>query len=312
VSGAVPDGRLDLGVGAGGPASPVLPSRAPGGTIGAAPAPLKAVTAVRALAVRADHHLEVPEQLATEEPLEIRAAGPGQDSAPVAVTMRTPGDDFDLAVGFLLTEGLVERNEVAAVAYCAEVEPDRRWNTVTVALTRPWDAEANRRAFDATASCGVCGKATIDDVEVACPVVPLGDPVPASLLVSLPDRLREAQRVFDRTGGLHAAGLFTPDGQLRCLREDVGRHNAVDKIVGRGLLHPAAQAPGGVLVVSGRVSFEIVQKAAMAGIGILVAVSAPSSLAVAAADRLGVTVAGFVREGRMNVYSHPERVLLED
>lgn len=273
--------------------------------------PLKPVTALRAIAVRSDHHLETPEQVVTEEPLEIRAAGPGQPSMPVAVTMRTPGDDFELAVGFLLTEGLVTPDEVAAVAYCAEVEDDRRWNTVTVALTRPWDPEANRRAFDATASCGVCGKATIDDVELSCPVVPASDAIPASLLVDLPDRLRQAQRVFERTGGLHAAGLFTPQGELRCLREDVGRHNAVDKVIGRGRLHPPSRVAGGVLVVSGRVGFEIVQKAAMGGIGLLVAVSAPSSLAVAAANRLGVTVAGFVRNGRMNVYSHPERVRLE-
>lgn len=258
-----------------------------------------------------DHHLETPEQVATEEPLEIRAAGPGQRSTPVAVTMRTPGDDFELAVGFLTTEGLVVPREVAGVAYCADVEVERRWNTVTVALTRLWDPEANRRAFDATSSCGVCGKATIDDVELACPVVPAGEPIPASLLVGLPDRLRKAQRVFERTGGLHAAGLFTAEGELRCLREDVGRHNAVDKVIGRGLLWPPSRAPHGVLVVSGRVSFEIVQKAAMGGIGLVAAVSAPSSLAVEAADRLGVTVAGFVREGRMNVYTHPERVDLD-
>jgi FdhD protein len=270
------------------------------------------VTSVRAVAVRADHHLEVPEELATEEPLEIRAAGPGQPTRPVAVTMRTPGQDFDLAVGFLLTEGLIRAEEITGVAYCAEVDPELRWNTVTVALRRPWQEDAGRRAFGATASCGVCGKATIGDVELRCPTVPAGRKVAASLLLTLPDRLRVAQRVFDRTGGLHAAGLFSPGGELRCLREDVGRHNAVDKVIGRQALHPSPTAgEDRILAVSGRLSFEIIQKAAMAGIAVLSAVSAPSSLAVQAADRLGVTVAAFVRDGRMNLYSHPERVDLD-
>jgi FdhD protein len=280
---------------------------------GVAERPPGAVTSVRAIAVRSDRHLEVPEQVATEEPLEIRAAGPGQSTRPVAVTMRTPGHDFDLAVGFLLTEGLIGPEEITGVAYCAEVEPELRWNTVTVALRRPWVDDASRRAFLTTSSCGVCGKATIEDVELRCPVVPPGPVVPASLLISLPDRLRQAQRIFDRTGGLHAAGLFDAEGNLCVLREDVGRHNAVDKVVGRRALHPGGSGAGDpILVVSGRLSFEIVQKAAMAGIAILVAVSAPSSLAVQAAERLGVTVAGFVRDGRMNIYSRVERVSLDD
>lgn len=165
----------------------------------------------------------------------------------------------------------------------------------------------------ATSACGVCGKSSIDAVELSCPVVAPGPTIAASLITHLPDRLRAGQRVFESTGGLHAAGLFDGAGELSCLREDVGRHNAVDKVVGnRVLTGGLPPAPGGaILMVSGRVSFEIVQKAAMAGVGVLAAVSAPSSLAVTAADRLGLTIAGFVRGGRYNVYTHPERIDLD-
>lgn len=269
-------------------------------------APLRAVTDVRAVKVRPGRSLELPDRLTTEEPLEIRAAGPGQESEPVAVTMRTPGHDFELAVGFLVSEGLVTPPEVAAVGYCDAADPDNRFNTVTVSLRRPWQAPTTR-TFVASSSCGVCGKTGIDQVELACPVLPAGVPVPAAVVPTLPDSLRAAQRVFDRTGGLHAAGLFGPDGALLCAREDVGRHNAVDKVAGWTVLSGAPPA-GAALAVSGRVSFEIVQKTAMAGVAVLAAVSAPSSLAVAAAERLGVAVAAFVRGGGYNVYSHPERL----
>lgn len=276
---------------------------------GATPRP---VTDVRVVAVRPGRHLELPERLATEEPMEVRAAGPGEESEAVAVTMRTPGHDFELAAGFMVTEGLASPSEISAVAYCDAAEVgDGRFNAVTVSISSPWQG-APRRNFLSTSSCGVCGKTSIDHVEVACPEVPAGPPVPASLISTLPERLRQAQRVFDQTGGLHAAGLFSPRGDLLALREDVGRHNAIDKVVGWGALRRVPPAPGCVLMVSGRVSFEVTQKAAMAGIGVIAAVSAPSSLAVDAACRLGVSVAGFVRGGNFNIYSHPERIALNE
>jgi len=270
-------------------------------------------TAVRVLAVRADHHLEMPDQVATEEPMQIRAAGPGQRPAPIAVTMRTPGHDFDLAVGFLLTEGLITgRGDVAAVKYC-DLPDDmaQRFNTVTVELTRRLPEDRAARSFAVNASCGVCGKATVDQVMIACPALPPAAPVPCSLIAELPDRLRAEQRLFDRTGGLHAAAIVDPadpHGGLVAVREDVGRHNAVDKLAGHALLDGQLPLTGRLLVVSGRVSFEIVQKAAMAGLAVIVAISAPSSLAVDTAERLGVTVAGFVRGDRFNIYSHAERI----
>ncbi len=253
---------------------------------------------------------ERPDTLATEEPMEIRAGGPGQEAASVAVTMRTPGGDFELAAGFLFTEGLVAPGEVRRVAYCDDLADDeQRYNVVTVTLTRSFDHAALRRNFYATSSCGICGKAALDDVAVHCEVVADGPTVPAEVLVSLPERLRAKQRVFERTGGLHAAGLFTRDGELVSLREDVGRHNAVDKVIGEHVLDGTVPISGHILQVSGRLSFEIVQKAAVAGISIVSAVSAPSSLAVSAGDRFGLTLVGFVRDGRCNVYTRPERVL---
>jgi FdhD protein len=272
----------------------------------------RTVTPARVIAVRPGRHLHVPDRLATEEPMEIRAAGPGQEPRAVAVTMRTPGHDFELAVGFLVTEGLIAGGrDVATVRYCdLPADEEQRFNIVTVGLTTDFDPGGYDRAFCATSSCGTCGKATLDQVEVWCP--PLEDPVrvPGSLVPALPGRLREAQRLFDQTGGLHAAGLFDSAGRLQCLREDVGRHNAVDKVVGHAALAGTLPLRGRILMVSGRVSFEIVQKAAVAGIPFVAAVSAPSSLAVEAADRLGVSLAGFVRGDSYNLYSHPERVEL--
>jgi FdhD protein len=245
--------------------------------------------------------------------MEIRVGGPGQEAEPVAVTMRTPGHDFELAAGFMITEGLARPREISSVAYCDAVGLDGgRYNTVTVSLSRRWLPVGPGRQFTATASCGICGKASIDQVELSCPVVMGADPVPASLISALPDRLRQSQQVFERTGGLHAAGLFDPDGVVSSVREDVGRHNAVDKVAGHVVLGSGPvgipELAGWVLMVSGRVSFEIVQKAALCGIGTIAAVSAPSSLAVEAAERLGVAVAGFVRGGSFNVYSHSERL----
>jgi FdhD protein len=268
------------------------------------------VTPVRVVAVHGDARSERADALATEEPLEIRAQGPGQDGQRVAVTMRTPGGDFELAAGFLFTEGLVAPDDVRRVAYCDDLDDEeQRYNVVTVTLAQPFDADTLSRNFYATSSCGVCGKASLDDIAVRCDVVPAGFTVDAGVLVSLPDRLREAQRVFERTGGLHAAGLFDREGTVLSVREDVGRHNAVDKVIGEQLLAGRVPLADRVLQVSGRASFEIVQKAAVAGIPVVSAVSAPSSLAVDAGDRLGVTVVGFVRDGRCNVYTHPDRVV---
>jgi FdhD protein len=267
-------------------------------------------TDVQVVAVRPEHHLVKPDRLATEEPMEVRAAGPGQEPVPVAVTMRTPGHDFELAAGFLITEGLVtDPAAVASVRYC-ELGPgqEQQYNVVTVRLNHAWDPACVVRHFAATSSCGTCGKATLDQVEVVCPPVGPGEALRRDLITQLPERLRAEQRLFDATGGLHAAGLFDRTGSLVCLREDVGRHNAVDKVVGFAALAGRLPLSGHVLMVSGRVSFEIVQKAALAGVPVVGAVSAPSSLAVAAGERLGVTVVGFVRGGSFNIYSHPERI----
>jgi FdhD protein len=240
-----------------------------------------------------------------EEPLEIRLNGDR-----VAVTMRTPapGEDAELALGFLLGEGIL--TGPAAVARAVECRTgDADGSAVDVRL-RPGASPAAgwQRNFYATSSCGICGKASVDAVRVAAGTVAAGPVVEASTLIQLPDSLRQAQRVFERTGGLHAAGLFDADGGLAILREDVGRHNAVDKVVGERYLAGHIPADGTILQVSGRASFEIVQKAAVAGIPIVSAVSAPSSLAVEAAERFGMTLVGFVRDGRANVSSKPERV----
>ncbi|MGH9055404.1 MAG: formate dehydrogenase accessory sulfurtransferase FdhD [Acidimicrobiales bacterium] len=273
------------------------------------------VTPVQAIKVRPGRSARLPEMLATEEPMEIRVAGPGQEPVPVAVTMRTPGNDFELATGFLVTEGLASPAEVAGAGYCDSVrDEEARFNTVTVALHRRWERTGPVRAFTASASCGVCGKTSIGEVELSCQAVAPAVPVPASLISAMPARLRETQRVFEQTGGLHAAGLFGADGSLWWVREDIGRHNAVDKIAGRTVIAGKAgedvpdPVAACVLMVSGRVSFEIVQKVAMMGVGVVAAVSAPSSLAVAAAERLGVAVVGFVRDGSYNIYSGAERL----
>jgi FdhD protein len=252
---------------------------------------------------------ERTDTLAAEEPLEIRVQAPGQEQQPVAVTMRTPGGDFELAVGFLFTEGLIAPGDVSRVAYCDTLPgEDQHYNVVSVTLHRPFDMDRVKRNFYATSSCGVCGKAALDDIEVRCAPVADGPTVAAEVVLGLPDALRKAQKVFARTGGLHAAGLFTPDGTLTSVREDVGRHNAVDKVIGEQVLAGRTPLAEHVLQVSGRLSFEIVQKAAVAGIPIVSAVSAPSSLAVEAGERFGMTLVGFVRDGRLNVYTRPERI----
>ncbi len=268
------------------------------------------VTRTRLVAVElGDGRRRTADALATEEPLEIRVDAPGMEQRAVAVTMRTPGSDFELAAGFLHTEGLVAAtDDVAGVRYCDVPRAEQQYNVVTVALRRPYDAALLQRNFYTTSSCGVCGKASLDSIAVRCAPVAEGPELAEAIVVALPDRLREAQRVFDRTGGLHAAGLFDTAGTLLELREDVGRHNAVDKLVGHALLTGALPLSERVLMVSGRLSFEIVQKAAVAGIPIVCAVSAPSSLAVDAGRRFGMTLVGFLRGSRFNIYTHAERI----
>jgi len=272
--------------------------------------PRRNITRAKVAAVRSGTSTERTDVLVTEEPMEIRVEGPAQAAVSVAVTMRTPGGDFELAAGFLFTEGLIGgREDVRTISYCEDLSPDeQRYNVVTVKLAGAFDAERLKRNFYATSSCGICGKAALEHIEVACAPVGPGPQVSGRVIGSLPTALRQQQRVFEQTGALHAAGLFAPDGRMLALREDIGRHNAVDKIVGEALLAGALPLSGRILFVSGRASFEIVQKAATAGVPIVAAVSAPSSLAVEAAERFGMTVVGFVREDRFNVYSHPERV----
>jgi FdhD protein len=266
----------------------------------------------RVLAVENGAGRERSDRLAGEEPLEIRAAGPRQEAVRVAVTMRTPGNDFELAAGFLHSEGLLSSPaELAEIKYCTDIElGEQAYNVVTVHLRRPFEAELVQRNFGVTSACGVCGKASIDSIEVASAPLREGPVVQATTIAELPERLRAAQRTFDRTGGLHATGLFTAEGELVLVREDVGRHNALDKAIGNRLLAGETPLGGTVALVSGRASFELVQKAAVAGIPMLCAVGAPSSLAVDAARRLGLTLVGFLRDGRFNVYSGASRVAL--
>ncbi len=256
-----------------------------------------------------DRVLERPDKLVTEEPMEIRVHGPGQEPEALAVTMRTPGNDFELAVGFCFTEGILERaTDLDTVAYCLAGHGEQEYNIVTVKLRRPASLAGHERNFAANASCGLCGKTTLDQVAQRCAPVGEGPMVTQSVLTKLPARLRAAQVVFESTGGLHAAASFTPNGDLEALREDIGRHNALDKLIGHALLERKLPLADDVLLVSGRVSFEIVQKAAAAGIAIVCAVSAPSSLAVDAAQEFGQTLVGFLRDERANIYTHPERV----
>lgn len=260
--------------------------------------------------------------LVAEEPLEIRLAG-----RPLAITMRTPGDDFALAAGFLVSEGVLARGEeLASVTYCAGATAGAAGgnttggNTYNVVDVRPAAGVVLpritlERNVYTTSSCGLCGKASLDAVRTTTrwPVtVDDGMRLTPGVLAALPERLRAGQRVFDRTGGLHAAALFTPEGELIDLREDVGRHNAVDKLVGRALRQERLPLAGTVLMVSGRASFELAQKAAMAGIPVLAAVSAPSSLAVDLAAESGMTLVGFLRGDSMNVYAGEHRIALDD
>jgi FdhD protein len=244
------------------------------------------------------------DELAVEEPLEIRLGGQA-----VAVTMRTPvpGQDAELALGFLIGEALVSAENVERVGECRAPEGD---GGIADVRLRPGTAAASgwQRRFYATSSCGICGRASIEAVRLAAPTVPDGPTLTEAVLSSLPQKLRSAQRVFDRTGGLHAAALFDPAGKLLLVREDVGRHNAVDKLVGRSGMDGLLPLEASVLMVSGRASFEIVQKALLAGIPVVAAVSAPSSLAVRLARESNMTLVGFLRGDGFNVYAGRERV----
>ncbi len=275
--------------------------------------PTRHVTTTRIVAVRGSSLEFRGDRVVGEEPLEIRAAGPGQEPIAVAITMRTPGHEAELAVGFLRTEGLIAGPELLRTTFGDPTAMNQPDDQVTVHLARPFDASrVAERHFVATASCGICGKASLDEVVVRSDPIPDGPVVTRSVILALPDLLRAAQRAFDETGGLHAAGLFSPAGELLALREDVGRHNALDKLVGSQVLAKAMPLHDRILMVSGRVSFEIVQKAAVAGLPIVCAVSAPSDLAIQAADRLGVTLVGFLRGDGFNIYAHDERIDLRD
>jgi FdhD protein len=272
----------------------------------------------RVLRVRDGAASHRADTLVAEEPLEIRLNG-----KPLAITMRTPGDDFALAAGFLVSEGVLGRaDELANIVYCAgaTVDGSNTYNIVDVRLAQgvPIPDITLERNVYTTSSCGLCGKASLDAVRTQArwPIADAPDAPPirldTELLAALPDRLRTAQQVFDRTGGLHAAALFTTDGELLDVREDVGRHNAVDKLVGRALQQGLLPLADKVLLVSGRASFELAQKAVMAGIPVLAAVSAPSSLAVDLAAESNLTLVGFLRGSSMNVYAGEQRIALRE
>jgi FdhD protein len=256
---------------------------------------------------------ERPDTLAAEEPLEIRVGPAREKRAPLAVTMRTPGDDVDLAIGFLLTEGIIRSaDDVLTAQLCAGADTPNTFNVVDVVLSDevpPPETDPSRH-FYTTSSCGVCGKASIDSVRVRSRYDIASDQLmlPAATIAMLPERLRAAQRTFDATGGLHAAGLFDADGQPVCVREDVGRHNAVDKVIGWATRGGQVPLAAHVLLVSGRASFELTQKAALAGVPLLAAVSAPSTLAVDLAAEAGMTLVGFLRGQTMNVYTGAHRI----
>ena len=253
-----------------------------------------------------------PDVLATEEPMEIRLIS-GDAKKTVAVTMRTPGSDFELAAGFLYGEGIVSsRDDIKKISYCVDVDAEQQYNIVNVELWpgREYDLRPLERHFYTSSACGVCGKESLDQLEIrGCAVMPQGFEVNADVITSLPDKLREQQGLFDSTGGLHAAGLFDAQGHLLALREDVGRHNATDKLIGWALLEGKLPLFEHLVQVSGRSSFEILQKCLTAGVPIVCAISAPSSLAVDVARQFGMTLVGFMRGARFNVYTGFDRIV---
>jgi len=278
----------------------------------AAPRP-KSKTRARVTVFSQGEARERTDQLATEEPLEIRLLAGGARQT-VAVTMRTPGADFELAAGFLFSEGVIRRREeIAGISYCVDSSIEQRYNIVNVRLQGSAMPEVGglERHFYTTSACGVCGKASLEALELRGHApLPARFTVTPELLLSLPAKLREAQGLFDVTGGLHAAALFTREGELLALREDVGRHNALDKLIGWALLEGRLPLEDHLLLLSGRASFELLQKSLTAGISFVCAVSAPSSLAVSVAREFGLTLVGFLREERFNVYAGEARVAL--
>ncbi|CAF0693609.1 formate dehydrogenase accessory sulfurtransferase FdhD [Candidatus Methylacidithermus pantelleriae] len=257
-----------------------------------------------------------PDEVATEEPMEIRISA-GQQTRTVAITMRTPGADFELAAGFLFGEGVVQRpEEIAEISYCVDpaIEGEQRYNVVSVFLNRDClpSLKGLERHFYVSSACGLCGKTTLESLRIRGASGREKAPqlrVSPEVLLSLPRCLQEGQKIFQSTGGLHAAALFHIDGTLVAVREDVGRHNAMDKLVGWAFLSGRLPLGSHVVLVSGRASFELVQKSVFAGVPIFCAVSAPSSLAVAVAEEFGITLVGFLRGDRFNVYTWPERLL---
>ncbi len=263
------------------------------------------MTSRRLLRIEDGVRRSTTDQVVAEEPLEIRVGGES-----LTVTMRTPENDFELAAGFLVGEGIVERaDDIRRIRYCVADGQPQHFNVLNVDLA-PGVAPPVPRNFLTSSSCGVCGKASIDEVRVRKNYDVADDPlvVPASLLATLPKRLAESQRVFRSTGGLHAGGLFDATGELRCVREDVGRHNAFDKVIGWAALARQLPLRSHVIMASGRASFELTQKALAAGIPMVAAVSAPSSLAVELAEASGMTLVGFLRGSSMNVYTGAHRV----
>lgn len=276
---------------------------------------MKNTTPVKIWNVTQQQRIEKNDFLAVEEPLEIRLALKDKPPKSISITMRTPGNDFELAAGFLFTEGIIQsKDQITKVDYAKVWDPDKEENVVLVEIAEGVEIDFLRleRHFYTSSSCGVCGKASIDAVKFSgMQALPKQHPVfEHQLIHRLPDLLREQQAVFDHTGGLHAAALFDNTGKLHLLREDVGRHNAVDKLTGASLLKDMTPLHDFLIMVSGRASFELIQKSLMAGIPILAAVGAPSSLAISLAEEAGMTVLGFVREGRFNIYSGAERVRL--
>ena len=257
-----------------------------------------------------------PDSLATEEPMEIRLISGGAKQT-AAVTMRTPGADFELAAGFLYGEGIVSSPEdILKISYCVDpdLDAEQHYNIVNVELRggREYDLRSLDRHFYTTSACGVCGKASLEQLELrGCPVIPPGPEISAEVIYTLPEKLREAQGLFEATGGLHAAALFDASGELVALREDVGRHNATDKLVGWALLEGRLPLKDHIVMVSGRSSFEILQKCLAAGVPVVCAISAPSSLAVDVAREFGMTLVGFLRGSRFNVYAGSGRIRFE-
>ncbi|MDQ6822971.1 MAG: formate dehydrogenase accessory sulfurtransferase FdhD [Candidatus Eremiobacteraeota bacterium] len=271
---------------------------------------------VKIIAIDGPEHRERIDDLATEEPLELRLQAGGRTQS-IAVTMRTPGNDFELAAGFLLAEGIIVRPEdIGAMSYCIDegVDPEQRYNIVNITLARGTmpDTEHLERHFTMSSACGICGKATLEALHTRS--APLEDRVRFDIpvIMQLPARMRAAQRVFASTGGLHAAAIFDNRGELLVLREDVGRHNALDKAIGWSLLNREVSLHGCVALVSGRASYELVQKCIVARLPVLCAVSAPSSLAVELAAEFDLTLLGFLRAPRANVYSGSHRLVFEE